>query len=435
MGVFVATIAAYLSANDYRHAKNILLKTINSNDILTTSPSQELQGRNRDHTSNPYERVGYGSPGEMLELSAVHALGFIIVSTTGLLVLFYLKVYSIVKVMYALGCSNAVMVVMVLPFLQRVSRTTGVTDRVIFTTHMMELGEVTVFSILSFLISYSLGSYWLYLAFTQLHPDTNTFFWVMQNIMGACMCIMFLSTIQLNSIKIATILLIAAFFYDIFFVFVTPLLTEGGKSIMVDVATSGGPPKADPAWCEKYPSDEDCFGGDPMPMLLTIPRFFDYAGGSSLLGLGDIVLPGLLLSFGCRYDEAKAFIGLQSGGAKRNVLSDVTCRDHGGYFLPLVLAYATGLAMANVAVYVMQMGQPALLYLVPCCLGTISFLGWRRGELKDLWDTPKVLVAVENILEGQNQETITTTTIQDEIMIESSLETEQFLGSSHQSMY
>ena len=206
----------------------------------------------------------------------------------------------------------------------------------------------------------------------------------MQNVMGACICIMFLSTIQVNSIKIASILLIAAFFYDIFFVFVTPLLTKGGKSIMVDVATSGGPPKADPAWCEKYPDDPDCFGGDPMPMLFTIPRFFDYAGGSSLLGLGDIVLPGLLISFACRYDEAKAFIGLQSGGANRGVRSDITCRENGGYFLPLVISYAIGLAMANTAVYVMQMGQPALLYLVPCCFGTISFFfSWleeRRDE-------------------------------------------------------
>ena len=33
----------------------------------------------------------------------------------------------------------------------------------------------------------------------------------------------------------------------------SPYLTKGGKSIMIDVATGGGPPKADPAWCEKYP--------------------------------------------------------------------------------------------------------------------------------------------------------------------------------------
>lgn len=102
------------------------------------------------------------------------------------------------------------------------------------------------------------------------------------------MCVMFLGLIQLNTIQVACILLCVAFVYDIFFVFVTPYLFHG-ESIMITVATSGGPPKADELWCEKYPSDPNCAGGDPLPMLLTIPRFFDYQGGSSLLGLGDIV--------------------------------------------------------------------------------------------------------------------------------------------------
>ena len=120
------------------------------------------------------------------------------------------------------------------------------------------------------------------------HPDTHAFVWITQNIMGACMCVVFLTTIQLNSIQVATALLVVAFVYDIFFVFVTPYLFHV-KSIMVTVATSGGPPKADPLWCEKYPSDVNCQGGDPLPMLFAVPRLFDYEGGSSLLGLGDIV--------------------------------------------------------------------------------------------------------------------------------------------------
>jgi len=34
---------------------------------------------------------------------------------------------------------------------------------------------------------------------------------------------------------------------------------------------------------------------------------------------------------------------------------------------------------------ILQMGQPALLYLVPCTLIPAVFLGWRRKELKNLW--------------------------------------------------
>lgn len=223
---------------------------------------------------------------------------------------------------------------------------------------------------------------------------------------------MFLQVIKLNSIRVASILLMVAFFYDIFFVFVTPLLFKG-KSVMIAVATSGGPPKADPLWCEKYPDDRDCQGGDPLPMLFTIPRINDYQGGSSLLGLGDIVLPGLLLSFAARFDAAKSLLGVMGGG--NGTIQSPSCPERkfcgdcglcsGGYFAPLIVAYAVGLFMANAAVYLMQMGQPALLYLVPCCLGTMAYIGWRRGEVKDLWDGPKAIRAADAVLyyrEGAN---------------------------------
>mmetsp|Transcript_1721 Transcript_1721/g.2312 ORF Transcript_1721/g.2312 Transcript_1721/m.2312 type:complete len:83 (+) Transcript_1721:1-249(+) len=49
------------------------------------------------------------------------------------------------------------------------------------------------------------------------------------------------------------------------------------------------------------------------------------------------------------------------------------------------------------------MGQPALLYLVPCCLGCMCFLGWRRQELTGLWEGPKVIRTVDAILFGEYQ--------------------------------
>jgi len=386
LGVFVAALAAWLSASEYRDAK------------LITQP-EEMQpiGRGASFSSQSAP-VGNLVQEESLELTASHACGFILFSTSGLLILFFFKIYSFVKVFYAFGCAGAIFQIIFYPMFRSISSKMGIHDRIAFTTDTLELGAVTYLQMLAALVSYGLGAIWLFIAFTQRHPDTNLFFWVMQDIMGACMCITFLSTMKLNSIKVAAVLLTAAFFYDIFFVFVTPYLTKGGKSIMVDVATSGGPPTADPAWCEKYPDDKNCQGGDPLPMLFTIPRIFDYGGGSSLLGLGDIVLPGLLLSFAARYDEAKRFIGSSS---RDNSTAPQNCAGQKrGYFPATVVAYAIGLAMANIAVYVMRMGQPALLYLVPCCLGTMVYLGWRRGELSELWNTPKVLASCDEILYG-----------------------------------
>lgn len=76
----------------------------------------------------------------------------------------------------------------------------------------------------------------------------------------------------------------------------------------------------------------------------------------------------------------------------------------GGYFVPSVVAYAVGLLMANLAVYLMNMGQPALLYLVPCCLGTMSFMAWRRNEFLSLWEGPKAIRTVDEWLYGPLEE-------------------------------
>jgi Signal peptide peptidase len=160
-------------------------------------------------------------------------------------------------------------------------------DRIVWRTGTEDFGDITVLDIISHCLGFSLGIIWLVICFTVRHPEQITFYWVMQDVFGAAMCISFLAVIKLNSLKVAASLLIMAFFYDIFMVFISPLFF--GKSVMITVATSGGPPTADPAWCEKYPDDANCQGGEPLPMLFQIPRLWDYQGGSSLLGLGDIV--------------------------------------------------------------------------------------------------------------------------------------------------
>jgi Signal peptide peptidase len=89
-----------------------------------------------------------------------------------------------------------------------------------------------------------------------------------------------------------------AFCYDIFFVFVSPYIF--GSSVMVTVATGySGTIHTDENFCEKHPSDKDC-NMNSLPMLLIVPTFSSYLSSESLLGLGDIVLPGLLLVWAAR---------------------------------------------------------------------------------------------------------------------------------------
>ena len=51
-----------------------------------------------------------------------------------------------------------------------------------------------------------------------------------------------------------------------------------------------------------------------------------------------------------------------------------------------ISAYAIGLIITFVALALMKTGQPALLYLVPCTLGTTFVIGLKRKEVKKLWN-------------------------------------------------
>jgi len=438
LGVLVAAVAAYMSAGDYRFYLRQVLKTrarletqaarqnqlglANNN---ATHPEEGPRSRSRSPKQNDRARSNESEqrrrdrpppmapPEESLELNAGHAFGFIFMASAGLLTLFFFKIYSIVKIMYAIGCSGAMTQIVFHPLYWKLAR--HVLSRPPKALCMsQDFGPITWIDILAALSGYGLGATWLMVGLTTIHPENNPFFWITQDIMGSCMCILFLSIIKLNSLRVASILLLVAFFYDIFFVFVTPLLFKG-ESVMIAVATSGGPPKADPSWCEKYPSDKDCQGGDPLPMLLTIPRIADYLGGASLLGLGDIVLPGLLLSFAARIDAAKTLVAVVHGKVLSNhhPMRSATCPEDNyvckccnkmGYYGPAIVAYAIGLFMANAAVYLMQMGQPALLYLVPCCLGTMCVLAWRRKELTELWMEPRIIRTADAILYGHDDD-------------------------------
>ena len=60
-----------------------------------------------------------------------------------------------------------------------------------------------------------------------------------------------------------------------------------------------------------------------------------------------------------------------------------------GYFLPCVAGYGAGLLATYAALWLSLFGdegQPALLYLVPGTLGTVSVLGLARGQFPALWD-------------------------------------------------
>lgn len=352
-----------------------------------------------------------------MEINAYHAVFFVVFASLFLSLLFFFNLYKFVRVVYGIGGSGAMTQIILRPLLDRLaSKYLGKLKSVAFGNLPGCRGErFTWVDVLSYATGASLGIAWIVVGLTRVQPMASTYYWIIQDVMGVSFCVLILGLIHINSIMVASILLFLVFVYDAFYVLISPYFF--GTSVMVDVAT-GGASGVDANYCAKYPSDKYCWGSlAPLPMLLAIPWFNDYRGGFSMLGLGDIILPGLLISFAARYDSARELVrkcsqtsSMSSGGnavrAEEEIVNEFgggsSTRYHyqlgrvrralfRGYFGPLMIAYGIGLIIAYVVVWLTQRGQPALLYLVPTCLGTTFFLGWLNRELSELWTGPKVM--------------------------------------------
>jgi len=171
-------------------------------------------------------------------------------------------------------------------------------------------------------------------------------FWFLNNIMGICFCLQGIERFSLGTYKIGAILLVGLFFYDIFWVF--------GTEVMVTVAKN--------------------LDG---PIKILFPRSLDPLE-LSLLGLGDIVIPGFFLALLLRFDAHNAKLPYFP--------TDVHANFPKPYFHSALVGYLLGMGMTMFVMIKFQAAQPALLYLVPACLGSSLFTALVRGEMKALFD-------------------------------------------------
>jgi len=163
--------------------------------------------------------------------------------------------------------------------------------------------------------------------------------WISNNILGLSFSIQGIALLSLGSYKVGCILLGGLFFYDIFWVF--------GTDVMVTVAKSFD-----------------------APVKLLFPKqLFAETLSFSMLGLGDIVIPGIFIALLLRFDDSRIKSKISSSKV---------------YFLTCYFAYLIGLISTIVVMHTWQAAQPALLYLVPACLGSSFLLAVLRGEVKDL---------------------------------------------------
>lgn len=167
---------------------------------------------------------------------------------------------------------------------------------------------------------------------------------LLNNIFGISLSIKGIESLSLGSFKVGAILLSGLFFYDIFWVF--------GTDVMVTVATSFD-----------------------APIKLIFPREFATATEKakySILGLGDIVIPGIFIALLLRYDAHRANVT----STRQNFPKP--------FFHVNMVFYVLGLVATVAVMYIFNAAQPALLYLVPACLGSAIVTAFVRGEFKEL---------------------------------------------------
>jgi len=224
--------------------------------------------------------------------------------------------------------------------------------------------------------------------------------WILQDLIGASLCIMVLSIYRLGNMKVITIILCLFFVYDVFFVFITPYIPlfnrTNSKSSSSNTSTPGGTSINNGTYAtvtirkttsNRNPSVMEQvalgFGSDDevVPLLFSLPSLVKELNPclkfrNSMLGFGDIILPGILLTFCKIFDIAS--------NHRRHI-----------YYIQSLIGYFIGFTCTNIALIVMESPQPALLYLVPCTLLTTIITGLVRHELKELYTGKRIKQLLE----------------------------------------
>ena len=164
--------------------------------------------------------------------------------------------------------------------------------------------------------------------------------WLANNALGLAFSVTGIEHLSLGAVSTGAILLSGLFVYDVFWVFCTPVMVSVAKSFDAPIKLLF--PRAAAAGAKS---------GAPPPF--------------SMLGLGDIVIPGVFVALLLRFDAAR--------GAHAKP-----------YFPAAFAAYTAGLATTIVAMHAFDAAQPALLYIVPAVLGAVAALAAARGEVGPL---------------------------------------------------
>ncbi|KAJ8042735.1 Signal peptide peptidase-like 3 [Holothuria leucospilota] len=242
-------------------------------------------------------------------------------------------------------------------------------------------GRFTSAEIMSFCLSVMLVFMWV-----------MTGHWLLMDALAMGLCVTMIAFVRLPSLKVSTLLLTGLLIYDVFWVFFSTYIFNA--NVMVRVATR---PADNPVGVIARRLDLPNVAKDApklsLPGKLIFPSMHS-AGHFSMLGLGDIVMPGLLLCFVLRYDNWKrqtAEPALPPAMIPHGSLAQKVT-----YFHCSLIGYFVGLLTATVSSEVYKNAQPALLYLVPFTLLPLVIMAYLKGDLKRMWHEPFIKTKSNN---------------------------------------
>lgn len=192
--------------------------------------------------------------------------------------------------------------------------------------------------IISYIGGISVGLIWLI-----------TKHWTFHNLFAISFCLQGIRMVSVGSFKISIILLCGLFVYDIFWVF--------GTDVMVTVAKSF-----------------------EAPAKIIFPVSYN-PWKQSILGLGDVVLPGIFIAMILRFDHHLHELYSENQSSDGDKRFDIHQKFPKFYFWFNLVAYETGLITTGLVMLFSRHAQPALLYLVPFCLVGLFGPAWFQGQL------------------------------------------------------
>jgi len=183
-----------------------------------------------------------------------------------------------------------------------------------------------------------------------------TGFWLSNNAIGICTTVSMIALMNIGSYQTAAMLLCGLFLYDIFWVF--------GTNVMVSVVRGFDAP-IKIVWPRS---------GLIAPLLTHTSRSVSL----SMLGLGDIAIPGFFISLMLHFD-----LYLERTEKKDDSIKVPTkCF----YYHTSLISYTLALLTTFVAMHLSKHAQPALLYIVPFLLIASIGAAFFRGHLSLLWN-------------------------------------------------